>query len=204
MIVKVCGLKDEFNIKEVIQLRPDAIGLIFHPESQRCVNTLFSKETLDAMQMIPYRVGVFVHQSIEQIPKILASYQLNTAQLHGPYTPEDCENLKNRELKVIKAIMIDKEIHSSDYEAYTGCVDYLLFDTKGPQAGGNGIVYERDLLKKYQSKTPFLISGGIDLDEAMALRNFQHPAFKGIDINSKFEIEPGLKNIELLKKLLAV
>lgn len=204
MMVKVCGLKHEQNIREVIPLRPDAIGLIFHPESPRYVNTSFSEATLDAMQMIPYRVGVFVHQSIEEIPKILVTYQLNSVQLHGPYTPEDCENLKNRGLKIIKAIMIDKEIQSSDYQAYSDCVDYLLFDTKGPQPGGNGIGYERDLLKNYQSKTPFLISGGIDLDEAMALRNFNHPAFAGIDINSKFEVEPGIKNIERLKKLLAV
>jgi phosphoribosylanthranilate isomerase len=204
MMVKVCGLKYEENISEVIQLCPDAIGFIFHPESLRNVSGIFSERIMLAMQKIAYRVGVFVHQDINQIISILKSLQLNTAQLHGPYTSNDCKQLRNNGFKVFKAIMVDQQLHRSDYEPYLDCVDYLLFDTKGPQAGGNGIGYERELLKNYQDSTPFLISGGIDLNEAIALKKFQHPAFAGIDINSKFEIKPGLKNIEQLKKLFEI
>jgi len=201
MMIKICGLKYEDNIFEIVKLKPYAIGFIFYSKSPRNVDIPFSDVLKKSIQIIPLRTGVFVDYSIEQIINILNDYNLNTVQLHGPYSPKDCDFIKSKGFKVIKAFSIDNQFDWKECIKFEQHVDYYLFDTKGHQPGGNGIAYERSLLNHYKGCTPFLISGGIDLQEALSLKNFKHTMFKGIDINSRFEIKPALKNIDLIKKL---
>jgi len=195
MIVKVCGMRDAANIRELEQLGIDWMGLIFWPRSKRYVPAPPS--------YLPQgirKVGVFVDASEEDIRRHVADYQLDLVQLHGQESPEMLRALKP--LPLIKAFNIattDDLQRTADYE---GLADYFLFDTKGPSVGGNGEKFDWSVLDSYQGATPFLLSGGIRPEDAAAVKSFHHPKCIGIDLNSRFETEPGLKDVTKLKQFL--
>ena len=192
MIVKVCGMRESDNIREVAALRPDWMGFIFWPRSSRYVRK-FPEHVPTHLK----RVGVFVDEVIETVKQIAEDYALDLIQLHGKESPEYASEL--REWKVIKAFNIASAEDLTQTEAYEGVVDYFLFDTKGKSVGGNGEKFDWDVLNDYHGDTPFLLSGGIGPDDAERVRNFHHPKCIGIDLNSRFEIEPGLKDVEQLR-----
>ena len=199
MMVKVCGMREAENIREVEALGIDLMGFIFWPKSGRYVS-----ERPAYLPTNCKRVGVFVDEDIETVKRIAEDYALDYIQLHGHESPEYCAQLKG--LKLIKAFNIATTEDFKQTEPYTGIVDYFLFDTKGKSVGGNGEKFDWSVLSAYDGNTPFLLSGGIGPDDAEVLTSHFSPLTSkkcvGIDLNSRFEIAPGLKDINKLKDFL--
>lgn len=209
MIVKVCGMRDPENIREVAALGVDWIGLIFFAGSPRSIinneplPTVNSNRQHPNYQLSIKKVGVFVDATFEELTRTATLFRLDYLQLHGNETPEDCHALQKRGYSLIKAFRIATAEDFKQTAGYEGRVDYFLFDTKSDRYGGSGKPFDWSVLEAYQGKTPFLLSGGIRPESAEAIRSFQHPRFAGIDLNSGFEIEPGLKDVGKLKEFLS-
>lgn len=187
------------NLQSLLTLKPDFVGFIFYAKSKRFVEDF---PQIDFPKEIK-KVGVFVNETIEGIERIVLKHQLNAVQLHGNESPEYCKALLrigNQQIEILKAFSIDDDFDFSETEPYQAVCDFLLFDTKGKDYGGNGIKFNWDVLQKYKGKTPFLLSGGISKNDVFEIKNFKHDAFAGVDINSGFEIEPALKNINEIKE----
>ena len=195
LLLKVCGMRDKNNISDLIEIQPDFIGLIFHEKSPRNVEI----HTKTSIPSDIGTVGVFVNETEGFVLDKINEFDLKYIQLHGSESPHFCKNIKRLNRKVIKAFNIHPEFDFSETEEYTPYCDYFLFDAFGKNAGGNGITFDWNLLDNYKGDTPFFLSGGIDAEMAENLRTINHPMYKGVDVNSKFEIEPGLKNIEKIK-----
>ena len=196
--IKVCGMREHENIDQLIRLKPDFIGFIFHEKSLRNVTEVPKTKIPKNIK----KVGVFVNKSIDFILNKTAKFNLDFVQLHGDESPEFCKKLHQKKIPVIKAFNIDLTFDFKKPEKYQAYCSYFLFDAKGKLAGGNGILFDWTILQNYKNKTPFLLSGGIDETMANQIKNFTHPQFKGIDINSKFEIKPALKDIKKIKKMI--
>ena len=198
-IIKVCGMKNPLNIKELIRLKPDMIGLIFYPKSKRFVdNPLQIKQALPEKREFKL-VGVFVNEHPSEIKRVNKIIQFDFVQLHGNETVEDIEELKESGIRTIKAIGISSVKDFKQTKEYEGIVDYFLFDYKSEKHGGAGKKFDWALLNNYTGETKFLLSGGISPDDKM---NIDHPACIGFDLNSKFEISPGHKDIGLLENFI--
>jgi phosphoribosylanthranilate isomerase len=195
MIVKVCGMRDAQNIRDVEKLGVDWIGMIFWPQSKR-----FVAEVPSYLPKHQKRVGVFVDAPLEDIRQHISDYQLNIIQLHGQESPDYVKALKHH--TTIKAFNIAHVDDLMQTEQYEGIADYFLFDTKGQMAGGNGQKFDWSVLTAYHGKTPFLLSGGIGLDDAESVNSFHHPSCIGIDLNSRFEVSPAFKDIDKLRTFL--
>ena len=192
MITKVCGMRDAQNIRDVESLGVDWIGMIFWPKSKRYV-----AEVPSYLPEHLKKVGVFVDSTLDDILQHISDYQLDIIQLHGQESPDFAKALKPH--TIIKAFNIEKADDLLQTEKYKGIADYFLFDTKGKMVGGNGQKFDWSVLTAYQGKTPFLLSGGIGPEDAESVKSFHHPRCIGIDLNSRFESEPGFKDINQLK-----
>lgn len=193
--LKVCGLCEAENIAGLLAIKPELIGFIFHETSPRfCAQ---NPEVIVPSHII--RVGVFVNRSLNYILEKKEQFGLNWVQLHGNESPKFCGEVR-KHISVMKAFNINEGFDFQKLEAYADVCDYFLFDASGSMAGGNGIGFNWELLQKYKGTTPFFLSGGISPESVDALCKFQHPAWVGIDINSGFEIRPGLKDIEKIKQ----
>lgn len=184
------------NIASLIELNPDFIGYIFHQQSPRNIKTI-------PKVIIPKnikKVGVFVNKPLEFILEKATLYSLDFIQLHGNETAEFCKKIKQHKFKIIKAFNISNQFDFEQLNKFQTTCDYFLFDAFGKNAGGNGITFNWDLLQQYYGKTSFLLSGGIDTNLIDQIKQLKHPKFIGIDINSKFEIIPGFKNIKKIKQ----
>jgi len=201
MKLKICGLKHPNNIQQVAEQSPDFMGFIFYDKSPRFVDDKKLAEILKDSYPEIIKTGVFVNEDPVKINEIVSTYGLGAVQLHGSETPELCASFKKTGLKVIKAFGIREASDFDQTERYEGCCDYFLFDTKTKKHGGSGESFNWDLLKFYSGNTTFLLSGGIGIADIDEIKKISHPRFAGIDVNSGFEIEPGLKDIELIKKL---
>ena len=201
MLVKVCGMREPENIEKVAQLGVDMMGFIFYPKSPRFVSQSVDRTAADKNVC---RVGVFVNESVELISDKIQLFDLNAVQLHGNESRVLCEQLheQNGLLKVIKAISVSTAGDILKYKEYVGAVDYFLFDTKCKTVGGSGQQFDWQFLENYDGDVPFILSGGIGPEDVERIRNFHHPKCIGIDLNSKFEMEPGLKDVEMLKTFL--
>ena len=188
-------MREAENIREVEALDIDLIGFIFWPKSSRYVS-----ERPAYLPTNCKRVGVFVDEDIEVVKKIAHDYALDYIQLHGHESTAYCAQLKG--LKLIKAFNIATAKDFEQTKSYEKLVDYFLFDAKGKSVGGNGTKFEWSVLDDYHGPTPFILSGGIGPDDATSVRRFHHPQLAGIDLNSKFEDAPALKNIQKLKTFL--
>lgn len=196
MIIKVCGMREAENIRQAETLGIDLMGFIFWPKSSRYVNhrpAYLPSQTK--------RVGVFVDESLENVLQTASDYALDYLQLHGHESPDYCRQLKD--YSIIKAFNIATPADFGQTLPYEGVVDIFLFDTKGPSVGGNGKKFDWSLLTHYSGRTPFLLSGGIGPDDAASLMAFHHEQCIGIDLNSRFEQSPGLKDIGLLRRFLS-
>ena len=200
MKVKVCGMRDAENIRKVEALGINMMGYIFYPKSSRYVS--------NRPAYLPQkckRVGVFVDATIEDIRLHIVDYSLDIIQLHGHESTDFIRSLRSLcgdSITIIKAFNIATKEDLEATKPYEGLVDYFLFDTKGKSAGGNGEKFNWNVLSNYKDNTPFLLSGGIGPDDAGRVKVFQHPKCVGIDLNSRFEIEPGIKDITKLKTFL--
>lgn len=199
MKLKICGMKYPENILEVGSLLPDYMGFIFWEKSAR----YFDGEMPNLPKSIK-KVGVFVDSNLEEILDKIKTYDLQAIQLHGNESVEFCELLKKNIPKLTEVIKVFSILDTFDFaelKPFDKVCDYFLFDTKGKLPGGNGATFDWKVLKNYSSTKPFFLSGGIGLEEMNAVNEILKtnlPVY-AIDVNSKFEIEPGLKNIELLK-----
>lgn len=201
MKLKVCGLKHEHNIKELMQLPIDYMGFIFYKKSPRFVGENLS---FDFMRTIPRHIkktGVFVNENNYSIFDKIAHYDLNMVQLHGNETPELCSELKPH-VKVMKAFQIQDDFDFKQLENYLSVVDYFLFDSPAPNYGGSGKTFNWKILKNYNYTIPFFLSGGINENHIKEIKQQNISQLVAIDINSKFETEPGLKNIEHIKQFI--
>ena len=207
-------MRDADNIRDISALGVDMIGLIFYPPSPRYVQQFSSgagiiPDYAPDMGKTPLRVGVFVDDMPQNIVTRVYNYKLDYIQLHGNEPRETLENLRatidpdiKPNIKIIKAISVSSAEDIKKYKEYVGAADLFLFDTKCKTVGGSGEQFDWQVLQAYDGDVPFLLSGGIGPDDAERVRNFHHPKCIGIDLNSKFEIEPALKDVEKLKQFL--
>ncbi|MEE0994270.1 MAG: phosphoribosylanthranilate isomerase [Prevotella sp.] len=214
MIIKVCGMRDADNIRDISALGVDMIGLIFYPPSPRYVQQFSSgagiiPDYAPDMGKTPLRVGVFVDDMPQNIVTRVYNYKLDYIQLHGNEPRETLENLRatidpdiKPKVKIIKAISVSSAEDIKKYKEYVGAADLFLFDTECKTVGGSGEQFDWQVLQAYDGDVPFLLSGGIGPDDVERIKNFHHPKCIGIDLNSKFEIEPALKDVEKLKQFL--
>lgn len=201
MKIKVCGMRDRNNIDQLIQLNPDFIGFIFYPESKRFVGTI-EEDILAVIPQSTKKVGVFVDEPLDSIIKKYQSNKLDALQLHGNESPEYCYQLKNLKIQIIKAFKIDEDFDFNRTISYESSCDYFLFDTAGEKAGGNGIKFYWEVLSKYKGSKPFFLSGGIGEEDLSSIIKFTHPNFFGIDVNSRFETESGIKDTDKLENFI--
>ena len=195
MIIKVCGMREADNIRDVEMLGIDMMGFIFWPKSSR-----FASQRPDYLPKNVKRVGVFVDEDPEQVKRLADDYDLDYIQLHGQESPSYIFQLGG--LHIIKVFNISTAEDLLQAQPYEGIVDYFLFDAKGKSVGGNGEKFNWDVLSAYNGSTPFLLSGGIGPDDATNVKAFHHPKCIGIDLNSRFELSPGLKDVAKLKEFM--
>ncbi len=229
MKLKICGLKHPANVHQLLSLEPDYLGFIFYKKSPRYVGEVADLDWVKELTGPTKKVGVFVNEEVGVVKKIAAALDLQVVQLHGEESPDICKLLKMSGFEVWKAFGVDEHFDFEKTEAYVGTCDKFLFDTKGKNRGGNGVAFDWGLLEKYEGEVPFVLSGGIGLPltpkgeptdfksselqkllnlslglpilgSPLGVRGKVRGSLEIIDINSRFEIEPGLKDFELIKK----
>ncbi|RAJ22060.1 phosphoribosylanthranilate isomerase [Gelidibacter algens] len=221
--IKICGMKHPANITEIAALQPEYLGFIFYEKSSR-----FFNGNMPQLPQGTKKVGVFVNASMDEILEKVETYSLDVVQLHGEESPEFCSQLKRHfeenidnvnaiknerlpchasndsKIDIVKVFSIKDHFNFDQLQPYELVCDYFLFDTKGKLPGGNGYTFNWDVLKNYPSTKPYFLSGGIGLEETDNITAFlQGNASKycyAIDVNSKFESEPGLKDLKILKE----
>lgn len=215
-LLKICGMLHPENIREVAALQPGYMGFIFFKGSKRYAGAVLP-EVLDSLPENIRRTGVFVNETLEIVLKLVDKYSLNALQLHGAESPEYCKELKLKlkhadteiaelnlktvgEVQLIKAFGVNDDFDFSQLNPYVGIVDYFLFDTQTPDHGGSGRQFDWQLLQKYTLGVPYFLSGGIGVESAEMLNGIIDPRLFAIDVNSKFEIKAGLKDLPKLKE----
>lgn len=197
-LIKVCGMREADNIRQVEALGIDWLGFIFWPKSSRFVH-----ERPTYLPANAKRVGVFVDADIEVVRETAAAYCLDIIQLHGKESPSYIKQLRSlcsdHVAVIVKAFNIATPEDLIQTEPYEGITDYFLFDTKAKMVGGNGTQFDWTVLNDYQGNTPFILSGGIGPDDAEKVKAFHHPMLAGIDLNSRFETVPAHKDVNLLR-----
>ncbi|MEO6637768.1 MAG: phosphoribosylanthranilate isomerase [Ginsengibacter sp.] len=201
MKVKVCGITTIGQLQELNKMGVDYAGMIFYEKSPRYALSKLRSKAVSALKLKTEKVGVFVNTSENDIMTQIELYELDYVQLHGSETPNFCNHISNH-VKVIKAFRIDEQNAHIDWivKPYEEACDFYLFD-KGSAGiyGGTGKKFDWHLIENAIIGKDFFLSGGIGPEDVDALKNFNHPYFYGVDINSKFETEPGIKNMELVK-----
>lgn len=204
MNIKVCGITQLKQLQQLDGLNVDFAGLIFYKESPRYVVGKITKEELQSTDFDVKKVGVFVNADYEEISQMIEDYDLDVVQLHGDESPELCEQL-SEDVEVIKAFSIGDTTTSIDelVADYDDVCDYYLFDTASKEglAGGTGEKFDWKLISKSKIEKPFFLSGGISLDDVAKIKAFKHPDYYGIDVNSRFEKSPGVKDMAMLLQL---
>jgi phosphoribosylanthranilate isomerase len=197
--LKVCGMRNKENIQSLLEVQPDYMGFIFYEKSPRFVAEELDADLLNSFPRTVKKVGVFVNAHPDFIFKNVKKYGLDMVQLHGDETPEVCRSLRNRGISIIKAFSIDKVFNFSRLNNYKSFCDYFLFDTKGESYGGTGQTFNWEILKHYDNEKPFFLSGGISPVHTETISELKNMNLHAVDINSLFEKEPGLKDIEKVK-----
>ena len=198
--LKVCGLTQLSQIQELISLNTDFLGFIFYEKSPRFVLNHLSLEEISEINH-QGKVGVFVNESIEKIVKITEKTNLNFIQLHGDEDENFISKLRknlDEKIKIIKVFRVG-ETFNFQFSVFNSLVDYFLFDTDSKAFGGTGQTFDWQILNEIEIPIPYFLSGGISLENIHQLSTINHQPL-AIDINSKFEIEPGNKNLEKIKK----
>jgi len=200
MKLKVCGMKYPGNVNAVAALSPDYMGFIFYKPSKRyCAETL-TPEFVKALPGSIIKTGVFVNESLEEVLRICSEYEFKAIQLHGHETPDFCLSCKKAGLEVIKVFHVGETMDWSILQPYKKVADYFLFDTKTPEYGGSGNRFNWEILKEYDNEIPLFLSGGVDESILIELNTLQTVNICAFDVNSRFELEPGLKDVERIKK----
>ena len=197
-ILKVCGMRDIDNIRAVLKLKPALMGFIFYPASVRYVGDL-NLGNIDFGKT--KKVGVFVNASLNDLASIVQKHGLDYVQLHGDETVEYAQAVHALGVKIIKVFRVHDQLPLDAINAFSTFVEMYLFDTFSEQYGGSGKQFQWDILDNFPIKTPFLVSGGVSSENVKNLHLIQNASFAGIDVNSKVEISPAIKDIGLVQKL---
>jgi len=198
LLIKVCGMRDPQNFREIDTLNPDYLGIIFYLGSPRNMD-----KNPDALpETKAKRVGVFVNASVETIIKKAREFKLSTLQLHGKESPEMCLELLDMGYDVFKSFRIDEKSTPNEIKRYKGTCSAFLFDTKTDLIGGSGEKFNWKKLDELAHIDKFILSGGINANDVAAIKELNYENLIGIDLNSKFEIKPGIKDPELLNQFL--
>ncbi|MFN3840925.1 MAG: phosphoribosylanthranilate isomerase [Cyclobacteriaceae bacterium] len=196
--IKICGMRESENCRAVAELQPDFMGFIFYPHSPRFVGYNFCLPAKLPSTM--RKVGVFVNEQPVRIKEIVQRCRLDAVQLHGNERAEVCASVKEFVPVVIKAFAVHEGFCFDEVKPYVNSVDYFLFDAKGHHPGGNGLPFNWGLLQEYKYSVPFFLSGGIDVSNLGRVVGLNHPQLAGVDLNSGFEVSPGLKNVRALRE----
>lgn len=207
MKIKVCGMRDKENIIGLSRLKPDYMGLIFYAQSKRFADKP-DQETLNTLPESIKLTGVFVNAEIDEILQKVSQFDLDAIQLHGAESAEFCSQLQSKlsqsvpgkHVELLKAFGISSDFNFNILDAYQGVCDFFLFDTKTADHGGSGMTFDWDLLANYRGPKPYFLSGGLSPENISGISKFGGKYLYGVDLNSKFEIEPGLKDLESLKQ----
>jgi phosphoribosylanthranilate isomerase len=200
--IKVCGMRDGANIEAVASLAPDYMGFIFYPKSLRYAGEM-DPGIISRLPKSVTPVGVFVNESKDSIISTAKRFHITTLQLHGNETPRQCQELRDTGYTVIKAVAINEPAQLSELAKYQNNVDLMLFDTTGKDVnGGTGKKWDWQLIENYPLKTPFMLSGGISSDDVDKIIAARQPMMAGADVNSRFEISPGIKDVDKLSKFI--
>lgn len=194
LLVKVCGMRDVAALAEVAALGPDFLGFIFAPKSPRFVGEALAPEQLQALPPAIWKVGVFVNENTENMLATAERFGLAAVQLHGQETPAQCEALSEAGLLVMKAFSVGQHLDLAALLPYVPHCGFFLFDTKGAAPGGNGTVFNWNLLLQYNLPVPYFLAGGLGLEHAAELAALRLPGLAGVDLNSGFETAPGVKD----------
>lgn len=197
--VKVCGMREPSNIAEVAMLKPEYMGFIFYPQSPRyCGFVEKGRRVCLPDGIVP--VAVTVNMPESGLLKVSETCGITTFQLHGDESPEYCRRLKERGFTIWKAFPIDSADTLSGVVAYEECVDMVLLDTSTVGYGGSGRKFDWRLLEKYRPNHGFMLSGGIGEEDAEMVKELNHPQLTGVDLNSRFESKPGVKDAVRLSR----
>ena len=196
MKLKVCGLNNPGNILEINALNPDFIGFIFYKKSKRYIADILDDGMLTKIPESVKKVGVFVNSPMDEVIESFHRYKLDYVQLHGDEGQEFCARLFLRQMPVIKVFKLDTWFNFRQLEAYIPFCSFFLFDKAGELPGGNGKKFSWDILKGYNYKLPFFLSGGIGPDDIEQILEVDNEMLYAIDINSKFELAPGMKDVK--------
>ena len=218
IMIKVCGMRDVENIRAVAALGVDMIGFVFWKDSPRYVSMMSSEAGImpdyagDNVRSVGSgikKVGVFVDDMPQNIVTRVYNYGLDYVQLHGSESSVMIENLRRtldpdirKGVRIIKAISVETAEDVGKWREYDGVADMLLFDTKCTCVGGSGNRFDWSVLQSYDGGIPFMLGGGIGPDDIRRVKDFEHPMFAGIDLNSRFETEPGMKDVEALREFI--
>jgi phosphoribosylanthranilate isomerase len=201
--VKICGMREPENILEVAELKPDLMGFIFYQYSSRFIDKILDHEIIAKLPPQIRKAGVFVNADFEEITGTIRKYSLDIVQLHGNERPELCSRLRETGIQVIKAFNIKESTGFKLCSEFIPWTDYFLFDALTSDYGGSGNKFDWEILGKYDLGHPFFLSGGINPGDVNNILEITNRAFYGIDLNSRFEVKPGLKNIETLRKFIS-
>ena len=200
--IKVCGMRDPSNIRELVKLNADYIGFIFYPRSKRYIGTHIPSEILSIIPATIQKIGVFVDEPIDSLIKIVRDNKLDIVQLHGDEFPDYCEKLNTLNIPLIKAFSISPDFDFEAVRLYDDVCQYFLFDTASLLRGGTGLKFDWQKLSEYNGNKPFFLSGGIRPEDAESINGIKHTALFSVDVNSGFEIEPGIKDITKLRSFM--
>ena len=202
LMIKICGMREPENMLEVANLKPDLMGFIFYPASPRYAATILNPEIFTRFPPEIRKVGVFVNTGFDEINEAIRKYSLDMVQLHGDESTEICRRLSETGIHVIKSFNIKDSSGFKLCAKYIPYTNYFLFDASTSKYGGSGYKFDWKILDKYELGQPFFLSGGIAPGDVYNILEITNPAFYGIDLNSKFEVKPGFKDIKLLKKFM--
>lgn len=200
MNIKVCGITEMKQLQQLDGLEIDFAGLIFYKDSPRYIGEKISKKELKSADFDLKKVGVFVNPELIDVLDAIDDYGLDVVQLHGDESTEMCDDLSS-EVEVIKAFRVTDDADIDKLVTpYDAVCDYYLFDTGGLQEslGGTGKKFDWSILTKAKIEKPFFLSGGIGVEDAAKVKAFTHPDFFGVDINSRFEKSPGVKDMGMV------
>lgn len=200
MKIKVCGLTRPENIQAVAALGADRLGLVFYPRSPRYAgrDPALAAWCRTHQHELPGLTGVFVNEKEHNIKEAITAYGLRFVQLHGQEPPALCARI-GAEVPVVKAFAAGAAFDPAVLQAYSDCCSAFLFDTPAKDYGGSGQTFDWDLLQRWAIPLPFWLAGGIGPQDAARIKNFDHPLCTGIELNSRFEQAPGVKQIAQLK-----
>lgn len=196
-------MRNSENIKQISDLEIDYLGFIFYPKSKRNAENLLDKAVFDSIPKRINKVGVFVNAEKTYIEQMAKKFQFDALQLHGEESVEYCTYFKPN-FEIIKVFSVDNNFDFSSLEAYQTVADYFLFDTKTELKGGSGQKFDWNVLTNAKIGKPFFLSGGISLEDVPLIKKIisENPYLFALDVNSKFEIEPGLKNSSQIEQLI--